>query len=144
MGSTGTPRHLHARPPNKKAADDAAVDGKAAIPDGDHLPDALVFKRCHSHIIGAGADDAQHHANKDDVHHAVRVYAELDAVPEGKDQCQTQTHRDAHAVPVDADPADGKGHAVQLKTQSQTRELYQICHSSSSSSSSAACAVPSG
>ena len=142
-------QHRHAPPlagqtTEQKAANNAAVDGKAAIPDGDHLPDALIFKRCHSHIVGAGADDAQHHADEDDIHHAVRVHAELDAVAERKHQGQAQAHGDAHAVPVDADPADGKGHAVQMKTQSQTRELYQIRHSSSSSSSSAACAVPSG
>ena len=141
-------QHRHAAPlagkaAEQKAADDAAVDGKTAVADGDHLPDALIFKRCHGHIVGAGADNAQHDANQDHIHHAVRVHAELDAVTEREHQRQTDAERNAHTIPVNAESTDGKGHAVELKAQAKARELYQICHSASSSSSASG-AVPSG
>ena len=62
-------QHRHAPPlagqaTEHKAADDAAVDGQTAIPDSHHIPDGIIIKRCHSHIIQAGAGDAQHHADQ--------------------------------------------------------------------------------
>ena len=69
-------QHRHAPPlagqtTENESTDDAAVDGQTAIPDSQHIPDGIIIIRCHRHIIQAGAGDAQHHADEDDVHHRV-------------------------------------------------------------------------
>ena len=124
-------QHGHAPPfagqsAEQKAADDAAVDGKAAVPDGKHLPDAFIRKRSHGNVINPGAGNAQHHADKDHIHHGVRVHAEFLTVPERKHQRQTQAHRDADTVPVNVDASDGERYPVDREFQPQPGELYQI------------------
>ena len=142
-------QHRHAPPfagqaAEHKGADDAAVDGQTAVADGQHIPDGIVIIGCHRHIIQAGAGDAQHHADEDDIHHRIGVDAELRAAAERKDQCEAEAEGDADAVPINIHVADAEGHPAQLKAEAEARELYQIRHSSVSSSSSSSTAAPSG
>ena len=92
-------QHRHAPPfagqaAEHKGADDAAVDGQTAVADGQHIPDGIVIIGCHRHIIQAGAGDAQHHADEDDIHHRIGVDAELRAAAERKDQCEAEAEGD--------------------------------------------------
>src|SRR5699024_8631756 len=102
------------RPP-----EDAAVDGKAALADVQHIPDGGVVQGGHGHIVDAGADDGHDHAHHDDVGHGVAVDAELGAVPEREQDGQHDAGGDQHPVPVDVHASTGEGDPVDVIAEAQ-------------------------
>ena len=116
------------QPAEDDRADDAAVNGKAALADVQHIPDAVVGKGRHGHIVHAGADDGHDHAHHDDVGHGIAVDAELGAVAEREQDGQHDAGGDQHAVPVDVHAADGESHPVDLKAEAQPREGDKVRH----------------
>ena len=124
-------RHLApfgGQPAKDKCAEDRAVDGDAALADVDHLPDALVGKGRHSHIVDAGAYDGHHSADGHHIDQPVGVNAVVHGIAEGVEHRQQHTCRDDNAVPIDIEPADGQRHPVHGQVKAQPGKLHMIDH----------------
>ena len=122
-GQQRDPAPAGGQPAEDERADDAAVDGQAAVPHRDHIPDGLVLKGRHGHIGDAGADDAHDGADHHHVHQAVGVEAEVRRIVEGQRHAQDEPQGDEDAVPVDVEPAQRERHAVEGEFQAEARKL---------------------
>ena len=91
-------------------ADDAAVDGDAALPDvegGDGI--VLVVLPLEGYIVDPGADDGQGHGEEQGVGDQVEVRTEvLGPLPQIED-AQQEAEGDDNAVEIDLPAKDGKG-----------------------------------
>ena len=113
-------------------ADNAAVDGDAALPDGDDFARVLgVVAPLEHHVVNACADDAERHADDEAVHQVVRGDAEFLRARAHVERRQNKAGADDDAVPVDVLSEHGAGHAVQRKLQSEVRKSNRMFHFSS-------------
>ena len=102
--------HLGEEQQAQGGADDAAVDGDAALPDvesGNRV--VLVVVPLEDHVVDSGADDGQGNGEENRVDHAVHIGAELLDPPAHVENRQQEAQGDDHAVEIDFSAEDGKG-----------------------------------
>ena len=108
---------------HQQTADDAAVNGKPAAANVENaFPVAGVIAPVQQHVVGTGTHHAADDAADDAVQHAVRIQPVLFHLGECVDHCQHQSQRDENAVPLNVQPADRKGGAVDVEIDAQLRE----------------------
>ena len=102
---------------HEEDGDDGAVDGEAAVPDGDDaapveaavgIPEAVQVEE---DIVGPGTQDAEGHAHEDQVQQVILLDAVMLGLPQAEEHAEEHAQAQNDAVPVDA-VADVEGHGV--------------------------------
>ena len=118
-----------------RAADDAAVDGKSALPDvedgngivGVELP-------IENAVIQPGADHADGYGPEDHVKHVVLRDAEVLRPREHIENSEQEPGGNDDAVPVDVLPKDRKGHGAWIDLDAEIWECDGRCEKHMNSS----------
>ena len=117
------------------AADDAAVDGKSALPDvedGDGI--VGVELPIENAVVQPRADNADGHGPEDHVEHVVLRDAEVLCPREHIEHSEQEACGDDDAVPVDILPEDRKGHGAWVDLDAEIRERDGRCEKHMNSS----------
>lgn len=110
------------------AADDAAVDGQTAIPDGDglaplELPLGVPIEgQVEYDVVNAGTDNADGQPPQEHIQKVILFDAEILRPPAAKSSGQQEASGDDDAVPVDVLAENLKGHPLDVEGQSQSRK----------------------
>ena len=105
------------------AADDAAVDGKSALPDvedGDGI--VGVELPVENAVVQPRADNADGHGPEDHVEHVILRDAEVLCAVQHIQNGQQKAAGNDDAVPVDILAEDGKGHGARVDRDAEIRE----------------------
>ena len=109
-------------------ADDAAVDGQTAIPDGDglaplELPLGVPIEgQVEYDVVNAGTDNADGQPPQEHIQKVILFDAEILRPPAAKSSGQQEASGDDDAVPVDVLAENLKGHPLDVEGQSQAGE----------------------
>ena len=116
------------------ARNDAAVDGKASLPDGDHVDEILVLMGIQGrhHVVEAGPQDTEEDGEDAHIQHIVGGKALSLGADDGVDKGGHDTQHDDDAIPVDGLTEKLKGHAIDRKlADAQAGEGYCGTHRNS-------------
>ena len=111
----------------QRTGDDRAVDGKAAVPDGDHAPPVqaavgpAVEVQIEDDVVDPGAQHAAGHPPEDHVQHMVLLEAEALRLPHAQQQAHKHGKGQNDTVPIDAmADVQGDGIGVELPALKET------------------------
>ena len=92
-----------------------AVDGDAALPNGNHVVKGVVAVEGGEDIIHPGAHDGHRRGDEHEIDDVVLIQPVFPGQAQRQQHPQQKGGGDKHAVPVDLPPEDGEGHAVDEK-----------------------------
>ena len=117
--------------------DHTAVDGQAAVPDGNGPPPVkgavctAKLRQIENHIVSSGPDDGQRHSEKQHINEFFTVHAQAGSLFRTVKHRQQKSKGDNDAIPIDVLTKQVQRHPVEGKFQAQAGKRHRIDHDQS-------------